>query len=250
MSPIEAEFKRELHIFGMEGEAALQFFYAEQTVRAVAASDRSVLRALNNTPLFWNTSRDAHQTAALVTLGRVFDPKPTNHSVTRLLSIAHSNLHIFSKQTLAARMREMSATVDEWLQEFVDAAYEPTSEDFRRLKGYVATRRRTYEAHYRPLRHNVFAHRGVMNRAEVGALFEKTNIHELQRLLVFLPRLREALWQLFYNGRKPTLRPARFSVKEMREQPSPQRERHKLQEQLIHETERLLKSLCNCAAAK
>jgi HEPN superfamily AbiU2-like protein len=143
-----------------------------------------------------------------------------------------------------------SRTADEWLPEFLHRAYEPTSEDFRRLKRYVDTRRRTYVANYRPLRHGVFAHRGVMDRAEVGALFGKTNIRELQQLLVFLARLHEALWQLFYNGYKPTLRPARFSVKEMREQPSPQHEQHELQERLIHETERLLKSLSNCTGGK
>jgi hypothetical protein len=250
MSAAEAEFKRELDIFSAEGEDAIKFFYAGQTVHAVAASDKSVDRALNNAPMFWNTSLGALQTATLVTVGRVFDPNPKNHTITRLLNIAHDNLDIFSKQAFAARIREINATADEWLPERLHIAYEPTSEDFRRLKRCVATHRRTYEAHYRPLRNSVFAHRGVLERAELGALFANTNIPELEQLLVFLDRLHVALWQLFYNGYKPTLRAARFSVREMREQPLPQPEQRNLPERVMHETEHLLKSLSNCIGSK
>jgi HEPN superfamily AbiU2-like protein len=99
-----------------------------------------------------------------------------------------------------------------------------------------------FEEKYRPLRHKVFAHRGVTSRAEVGELFAKTNIREMQQLLVFLGRLHEVLWQLYFNGHKPTLRPARFSVKRMLEQPSPNAKHSVLQERLVHETQSFLKS--------
>ena len=239
----ETEFEHELEIFRTESEGAIQFFYSWQSVRAVAAGDKAVFRALNRAPLFWNTSLGALQASTLVALGRVFDPDSNSHSVSRLLAIAHDNLGIFSKAALADRKRKLSPTADEWLPEYLRTAYEPTSEDIRRLKRYVATRRRVYEKAYRPLRHKLFAHRVVSERAEVDALFAKTNIRELQQVLVFLSRLYEALWQLFFNGNKPTLRPARYSVTRMRQLPSPQHRPQRLQERLIHETERMLKSL-------
>jgi hypothetical protein len=62
-------------------------------------------------------------------------------------------------------------------------------------------------------------------------------------MLIFQRRLHEALWQLFFNGNKPTLRPARYSVNQIRQQPSPESQRLQLQERLIHETEELLRSL-------
>lgn len=237
------EFKRELEVFRVESDAAVQFFYAWQTVNAVASSERSVHRALNKAPLFWNTSLGALQAATLVTLGRVFDPNPANHSVTRLLTLAHGSLGIFSKEALAERKRELSTNADEWLDEYLKSVYVPTGDDFRKLKRYVAVRRRIYEENYRPLRHKLFAHRSAADRTEIAALFAKTNIRELQLLLVFLRRLHEALWQLFNNGNKPTLRPARYSVNKMREQPSPEHRQLQLQEQLTHETEQLVRSL-------
>jgi hypothetical protein len=231
-----------LEIFRTEGDTAVQFFYAWQTVNAVASTDKAVFRALNKAPLFWNTSLGALQAGTLVTLGRVFDPKPEHHSVTRLLSIAHGNLDIFSKEALADRKRELSANADEWIAEYLRDVYVPTGDEFRRLKRYVATRRRAYEKNYRPLRHKVFAH-NASERADVAALFAKTNIRELQQMLVFLRRLHEALWQLFFNGYKPTLGPARYSVNRIREQPSPVHRQQQLQERLTHETEQLLRSL-------
>lgn len=237
------EFKRELEIFRTEGDAAVQFFYAWQTIDAVAGNDRSVHRALNKAPLFWNTSLGALQTATLVTLGRVFDPDPNNHSITRLLSLAHGNLELFSKEALAERKRELSADADQWLPKYLQSVYVPNSGDFRRLKRYIAIRRRTYEDNYRPLRHKFFAHRSASESIDVAALFAKTNIRELQQLLVFLRRMHEALWQLFFNGNKPTLRPARHSMNRMRELPSLSPRQAQLQERMTHETEQLVRSL-------
>ena len=234
------DFEAQLELFRTEAESAIQFFYAWDAVHAVAAKDKAVFRLLNQAPLFWNTNLGALQASTLAALGRVFDPDPKNHSVTRLLSFAHANLGIFSKASLAARKRKSSANADEWLTEYLQTAYEPNSDDFRRLKRHVSARRKTYEANYRPLRHKVFAHRGVATRVEVGELFAKTNIREMQQLLVFLGRLHEVLWQLYFNGRKPTLVPARFSVKRILEQPSPNAKYGKLQERLVHETKSFL----------
>lgn len=236
-----AEFETELELFRTECQSAIQFFYAWDSAHAVAAKDKSVVRLLNQAPLFWNTAFGALQASTLVALGRVFDPDPKNHSVTRLLALAHANLDIFSKDALAARKRKLSANADEWLPEYLRGVYVPTGDDFRRLKRHVALRRKIYEQNYRPLRHTVFAHRGVTTRAEVSELFEKTNLRELRQLLVFLGQLYEALWQMYFNGHKPTLRPARFSVNRMLEQPSPNMKHGKLQERLVHETSQFLK---------
>ena len=235
-----ADFEVQLELFRTEAESAIQFFYAWDSVHALAVRDEAIVRLLNQAPLFWNTNLGALQTSTLVALGRVFDPDPKNHSVTRLLALAHANLDIFSKHSLAQRKRKGSANADEWLPDYLKDVHEPSSEDFRRLKRHLSARRKIYEANYRPLRHKVFAHRSVATRIEVGELFARTNIREMQKLLVFLGRLHEVLWQLFFNGRKPTLSPARFSVKRILEQPSPNSKHGKLHERLIHETKAFL----------
>lgn len=229
------DFAIELDLLRTEAESAIQFFFAWEAIHAIAGDNPKVARLLNQAPLFWKTALGALQTSTLVTLGRLFDPDSNHHSVTRLLSIAHSNLGMFSKGALAARKRKQSADADKWLPEYLKTVYEPSRDDFRRLKNYVAKRRKIYEDKYRPLRHMVFAHRAVSNQSEVAELFAKTDRRELRQLLVFLRRLYEALWQLYFNGHKPVLRPARNSVKRMLDLPSPSDKQPTLQEHLVQE---------------
>ena len=191
--------------------------------------------------MFWNTSLAALQTSTFVALGRLFDPYTSNHSITRLLNTAHSNLDMFSKESLAERKRKQSANADEWLPEYLLNVYVPSSDDFRRLKRHVALRRKIYESNYKPLRHKVFAHRGVLSQVEVADMYAKTNIRELQQLLVFFRRLHETLWQLYFNGYKPILRPERYSVQRILDQPSLNPDRAALQERLVHEVRSFLK---------
>ncbi len=152
-------------------------------------------------------------------------------------------MKIFSKDALAERKRELSANADEWLTAYLKGAYVPSGEDFRRLKRHVSGRRKIYEQKYGPIRHRVFAHKATTEDSDVAALFANTNIKELQQLLVFLRRLHEALWHLFFNGAKLALRPARYSLNQMLRLPSPSPEQTQVQERLAHETRGLLRSL-------
>jgi len=246
MNSPEARFEGELEVFRTEAEAAMQFFYAYLTVNAVAVGHQPVYRLLNTAPLFWNTIRGARQTAAFMALGRVFDQN-SPHNLDRLLRIAQDNPSIFSQASLGARKQGGSPTPPDWLAQYVRDAYVPTPEDFRRLRDHVRKRRTVYEAKYRDLRHRLFAHKRASARADIDALFAKTNIRELQRMLAFLGSLYEALWQLFFNGRKPVLRPRRYSVKHMRHSPSPPWQTSGVQERIIHEAEQFLRSVAGVA---
>ncbi|MBZ0167817.1 hypothetical protein MELA_02903 [Candidatus Methylomirabilis lanthanidiphila] len=226
-------------MFRGEAESAIQFFYAWRAVNEVASNNKEVVAILNKAPLFWNTSLGALQTSAFIALGRVFDQRSNTHNINRLLHIGEQNPEIFSLEALAERKRGVSSTADEWLDEYLRDAYVPTPNDFRRLRKHVATRRKIYEASFRPIRHKVFAHKQLSTQVDTEALFANAKIRDIQQLLIFLRRLHEALWQLFFNGRKPILRPAPYSVSQMLAQPRPNG--HSLQERLTRETEAFLK---------
>ena len=228
-----------MEVFRKEAESAVQFFYAWRTVNEVAANNKAVAATLNTAPLFRNTTLSSLPTSALIALGRVFDQEKDTHNIDRVLRVAQRNPGIFSLESLANRKRKLSSNSYEWLDEYLASAYVPTPEDFRRLRKHVATRRKVYEESFRPLRHKVFAHKQVLSGSETVALYERAQIKDLQQLLIFLRRLHEALWELLFNGRKPNLRPARYSVSQMRAEP--RKHGGSLQERLTHETEAFLK---------
>jgi hypothetical protein len=240
MTP-DTQFERELEVFRTEAEAATQFFYAFLTVHAVAADHEPVYKLLNQAPLFWNKCLGALQTAAHITLGRVFD-QGSAHNLGKVLRIAQDNLQIFSKEALGRRKQGNNPEPPEWLEESLRDVYVPTPMDFRRIRAQIKKRRTIYDRSYEQLRHKLFAHKEVSDQSGVSELFGKTNIRELQLLLGFLRSLHEALWQLFFNGRKPVLRPVRYSVRQMRILPSAAARHKEVQEEITHETEQFLLS--------
>ena len=108
------------------------------------------------------------------------------------------------------------------------------------MRRYVNNHRNIYIDKYRPLRHQVFAHKGLSDATAVSALFARTNIREMQRMLIFLLSLYNALWQLFVNGHKPALRARRYSLRRMRDRAARAAKGGSVHERLVYEAERFL----------
>jgi len=236
MTDPQQSFTHELEIFRAEAEAGAQFLYANLAVNAILARDKKALNAVNRTPLFWKTNMGALQTAFFIVLGRVFDQQ-SRHNIDSLLKIAQKNIAIFSKAALAERKRRASHNADEWLSDYLKDAYEPTNADFRLLRKQVTRYRKIYEKNYRDIRSKIFAHKEISETTEVEELFSKTNIRELQKVFVFVNSLCEALWQLLHNGKKPVLKPMRYSVKAIMRTWKPERHGQSVQERVVGEAQ-------------
>jgi len=211
----EARFERELEQFRHDGNAAAQFLYAWVAFHACAKANSSIRRGVNERALFWNTTLGAFQTSLFLVLGRIFDLNPKSHTLERLLREATNNPSIFSRGALAQRKSKQSPGAT-WIKDYAREAYVPSDSDFTRLRRYAGVRRATYQRVYQKIRHKVFAHSGISSRTQSDALFANTNVHELQRLVLSLGELHEALWQLYVNGRKPVFRRPTYTISALR----------------------------------
>jgi hypothetical protein len=209
----DVQFERELEVFRTEAEGAAQFFYALLAIHAAAGA---------KTPIY-----------------KLFD-QDSAHNIGRLMRLAQDNPQIFSKAEFAQRRQGAAETPPDWLDNYLKDIYLPKPADFRRLRGYVSRYRKIYLEKYQPLRHRVFAHKGASDAGDVSALFASTNIRELQRMLTFLMSLYDAMWQLFVNGKRPVLRPQRYSVGRMRARLAKNARGRSVHERLVHEVERFL----------
>ena len=120
--------------------------------------------------------------------------------------------------------------------------YDPRPADFRRLRGYVSKHRKTYLAKYQDLRHKVFAHREITDATQISALFARTNIREMQRMLLFCLSLYDALWQLFVNGKKPVLRSRKISVDRIRKRGVRHGRSNAVHERIVEEAQAFLEA--------
>jgi len=238
----ETEFKEELQVFGNEVDEAMQCFYAEQTIHNVARENTNVYHALNRNAAFWKLASRALQANAIIVLGRIFDRDSRTHGIKRLLNLATKHPEIFSK---AALERRKLPHAGKHTAEFMRTVYVPKIRDFKRLREYTDKHRATYNGYYLDLRNKFFAHR---ERVDMTVAFANASIPRLERLLVFLDQLQDALWHLFENGRKPVLRPARYSGKRILKSPLPKglHRNQAAQEWITRETEKFLKYVGAC----
>jgi len=208
------EFLVQLENFRHETTIAAQYFYAEMAVQYAAHKSPKLRSRLNETPSFWNVHMAATQAAAYFTVARIFDTK-SRYNVDALLDAFESNLHLFSRSALDARKSEGSATRPGWLDEYLLDAHYPTAQDVKRLRAHVKRHRAFYDRAVKPVRNEYLAHRVKQENSEVQALYGRGKVKEFSKTVAFLLSLHDALLQQHLNGRKPTLRPIRYSVKTM-----------------------------------
>ena len=206
------DFQTQLENFRHESGAAAQYIYAEMAIQHAASKSRKLLNKLNNTPRFWIICEASLQSAAYVSIARIFDTK-SRYNVDTLLDSMEKNLHLFQREALATRKRYGNTEDPEWLHEYLQHAYYPTTKDIARLRDKVAKWRLVYERAVKPARNKYLAHREKADHAQVQALFAGGTIRELWRLTTFLLQLNEVLWEQLHNGRKPVFRSLRHSVK-------------------------------------
>lgn len=206
------DFLTQLDNFKHEAYVAAQYLYSDMAVQHAASKSKKLLERLNMTPTFWLTHTAGMQVAAYVAIGRVFDTK-SPYNINALLNAFENSLSEFSREALATRKRDGRLNDPEWLAEYLERAHYPNMRDVERLRSKVAEYREIYDRAVKPARHKYIAHREKKDHEEVQALFAGGKVRELWRMVTFLYALHEALLQQYQNGRKPVLRPIRYSVK-------------------------------------
>ena len=216
MTP-DDKFKAALETFETQIGEATQFWYAAATMNEVAKLNVDTLNALNLTPSFWITARVAMEYQAILTAGKIFGPRKTNpENIDRLFQVLReSRAVVFSKDALTARKRCGSANADEWLTDFMRNVHVPTARDVNRLHGLSNRHRKTYETQYADVRNLHVAHSAIADPNARWAMFQKTRLRDFEKLIVFLNQLHDVLWNMYYNGRRPTIRPMAYSVRSL-----------------------------------
>jgi len=207
-------FKMQLDNFRNEVSAVARFIYIDYALNHAASKSRRLLSQLNNTPTLWLSIFNACQMAAYVSLGRIFD-HTSQYNMGALVKSVENNLELFGRDKLAERKREGRSRNPPWLVKYLDAAYYPTQADVRWLKGKEKRYRTIYDRAIRPVRNKYLAHRVRIDAKEVASLYGGGLVRELWHLSASLLELHTALWQLYHNGKKPRLRPIRYSPKAM-----------------------------------
>jgi len=209
----ETEYWRDYEITQNEVYTAIASFYTYIEIHNFAAENNASYQKINQAAEFWNIQLYGLQTAFFATLGRLFDRRADSHSIDKLLAATEAHPEFFTKAALAGR-RTSGGQKPEWLDEFLLDVWEPSAADVASLSAALTPCTTKFKSVYGPIRHKVFAHRGLKTKTQTDALFSKTQIKEIDDLLYALHDLLEAIWQLYHNGMKPDLGKRTYDYRE------------------------------------
>lgn len=189
--------------FRNEVGTAIASFYLWKKIEDIASNQKK-LAILNITPLSWSIIRHSVAVTNLITLHRIFETDEECISADGLLKTYLNDISIFSTKQLRKR-KDPNNENPEWLEEYIDYAYEPTEQDIHNLRGELRKRRKIFNEIYRPIRSKLIAHKVKEYVSISQELHSKGSMEEIEELLEFLYALKEALFELYMNGRKPDL---------------------------------------------
>ena len=157
--------------------AAIDSFYTFLAIHNFAAEELEVRRYLTEAGSFWNLQLYSLRTTLFIVVARIFDDAPDAHSVHKLVAATIAHPQFFSKHALGARKTPPGQPKPPWLDEYLANVQEPSVTDLRLLRKAVAPHKKTFEELYRPIRHEVFAHKILKDGEAVSALFGQPQDH-------------------------------------------------------------------------
>lgn len=211
---MKPSFENLLENFRREVNILASYVYSENAVQHAASLSKKLLGRLNVTAQFWLIHDAACQTAAFMTLGRIFDSK-SKHNVERLIESFEESLALFQRPALEVRKMEGQSKRPDWMDDYLRDAYYPTKVDVTRLRKLVRKFAALYQSNFDPVRDKYYAHRAFLESHRNSALFNNTTYRHLWRLTTFLVGLHEALQGQLQNGHKPVIRQMRYSIREL-----------------------------------
>lgn len=206
----EAEYWRIYHLIRGEVEAAIKSNHAYLTTNNVFFDDEQIREKMIQFPDFWALHRYSLETTFFIVSGRIFDNRTDSHSIQKLVDITIANPVLFSKEALWQRKRENNKIYGkdpdpDWLPEFLKHAWEPTVTDLEVFRTELAPHVDQFRIIYRPIRHRFYAHKSTESEAAISALFSKTLIGDVNRVLGFLYTLLWCINDMAWNGHRPNL---------------------------------------------
>lgn len=199
----ESEYWQSYTVLTNEVEDTLASYYTEKEINDYASTNAAAFIEMNANPHFWVVTTHALQTTFMITLGRIFDLDPRSHSIHKLLSETVAHPEYFSKTALARRKRAIAGSEPTWLNEYLEEAWEPNVAGLEKLRAALAPSQEKYDMAFKPIRHKLFAHQDIMDRASIQTLIGKGLITDLEKILYDVHDVLSCIAQLANNGEEP-----------------------------------------------
>lgn len=194
-------YEKEFEIFSTNVNAAARFFYYHSLIRQSATDYPLYLEALNKNERFWKDYNYSSTLSFIIILGRVFDKPKNSHKIERLIAEAKKS-GLFTNDELRKRKMKGSDNHAEWIDSYMQDAYELNDKDWEVMETFVSETRKLWDD-ISDIRHKIFAHQQVLDDSKSLEITQKGKYDNIQTIIQRLLTFENVLWQAFHNGEKP-----------------------------------------------
>lgn len=208
-------FLEKMLVFKRDLDDAIESFFAWHAIYLSLEDLPNALKKLNHNPHIWNRCLDGLFSSSVIALGRLLDSNTNNHRAMGVAAYAIKHAWLFKREELKKRKLKTIGEPPDYLEEYIREAYEPTKIDLGQLQQMVKDCNKLYQSKFRNIRSLVYAHSVEISPADVQRLFSEANSDELREILGKLMVVYGSLWELYINGRKPSLVPLEVSTQDL-----------------------------------
>lgn len=198
------KLKTDLDRLRSEIETAVRVFYAYEAFNKLLIEQRHV-DLINTNVYFWKIFLSSIQTKLFIALGRLYDDSNDAFSFHRFINNCRVNINEFGRDYLEKRKMDGVSDRPEWLDDYLNDAYFAEIKDIEALAKLARPFTKRMKGLYKEIRSKVFAHAIHTDAEVISNLFEDTDLEEIESALLALWSIYSQVWQLYNNGRKPTL---------------------------------------------
>lgn len=187
-----------------EAETTLRALYALKQFRKSITCPECVEKININAP-FWLLYESSTRTNLFIGIRRLYENEGNTLNFQSVIEYCRENISEFSKASLKARKLEASDDAEEWINDYLANAYEPTAEDFDALARVVRQNSKRMRSIYTTVASTIFAHAVHVDYPVVEEIMKDLNFSEMEKGLDSIWHAYNQIWQMYENGRKPEL---------------------------------------------
>ena len=188
-----------------EVETTLRVFYALRQFRWSLTQPERV-HAINLNVHFWTIFESSARTNMFVGIRRLFESKSDTHDFQSFINHCRGNIEGFSAPAIRERKLKGSSNAEDWIDEYMQRIYVGTRKDILDIGRMVRDSSRKMRSTYTEAATKIYVHAIHTDPTEMFELSKDFEFREIETALTSVWHAYQQIWQLYLNGRKPTLK--------------------------------------------
>lgn len=187
-----------------ETESTIRHFYAFQQFKYLLG-DVGDVDLINRNGAFWRLFASSQLQSVFIGIRRIFETYPDTFNFAGAVRAVKSRIGEFQPEALEQRkLEENNGQRPGWLDNYIAEAYIATIDDVDALARLVRPHRSTMES-YTYVADKIFAHAIITVDAEISEALAELQLEDIEASLNSVWHFYEQVWQMYENGRKPSL---------------------------------------------